>query len=235
MVACFKSPLFLPSLLYFCFFAIAATSGRFISLFFLDKGLNDAEVGFILGSGAFASLLSKPLLGYFADTRGSRICLLGGAIMSSFMFLTNILDGEAVGMSRFHWILILWVARTPWNVAPVLDAFTVKYLAKAAEAKNATSDASTTDKAAATAQYGRCRLWGAVSWATTNLILGVFMDDYGIANVMYIACIFTTICFVGLVCVTVPSFDEECKEQALALSIAAAADTDTNEEEEYEV
>lgn len=202
--------LVVPSLLYFAYFACHASAGRFISLFLLDYGLTDAEVGFILGCGTLTSLVFKPIMGYLADFYGSRIVMLWGSTISCLIFILNAFSTQFQGSSRVYFLLVLWSARSPFNVTPIVDAFTVVHLANSSDdglgdLSKLPADEAEEVKATRTAAYGKCRLWGAVSWAITNLALGALMDSYGSTHVMLLSSTITTIFFIALVLLVVPS------------------------------
>lgn len=154
------------SLLYFFAFLSFACQGRFLSLFFRDLGLQNQEIGFVISAGSLVGLVAVPAWTAICDlTSVSQRTVLMinilGACVAVALFL---LPSAMAWIPIFFWTLFSKCLFS-FFLAPVntiLDTIAVHKL------ENPKRD------------YGRCRLWGAVSWGICNaFILGPFIDILG--------------------------------------------------------
>ena len=149
-------------------FIVFASQGRFMALFLSDGdkvgglGLSDAQVGTILGLGVVTGALSTPWWAARADSaaggpvRVLRELVAAHAVVAASLGLVALTPH---GAARFWTALACRIAATSL-AAPagsVLDGLTLQSLE---------------DKA----RYGEERLWGAVSWAIANALMGVLVD-----------------------------------------------------------
>jgi len=76
----------------FMFLGVGALVG-FLPLYAKDRGLSDADVGFILGTQVAAAMLSKPLTGRLSDQIGRKpIILLGLICCATILPLVTLVD-----------------------------------------------------------------------------------------------------------------------------------------------
>ncbi|KAH9253660.1 hypothetical protein BASA81_008278 [Batrachochytrium salamandrivorans] len=186
-----------PGVLYFALFVILAGQGRFMSLVLTDSlRLRESEAGWVLGFGILSGLFSMPFWSMRADTKeiGCKRVLMEMVVLhllafsllplGRMWFLSTSHDGVYVMalLSRFFSAALI----SPCN--SVLDAYTLRVL----EDKD---------------QYGKERLFGAVSWALANILMGVFMDS-GVVDPLWVCGGFLlagTIMFIGLLWKCLPS------------------------------
>lgn len=211
-----------PRLLYASIFCwISVCGGRFLALFLEDVGgLSITQIGFTLAlqqvlSTAFASIgcswadaleRQNPDLG--------RAFILGlSVVLGTCCFLFHPL----VSSPSVHIILQALYAIATALTSPVLDGITIHHLQNRAD-------------------YGKERLFGAVSWAVTNLVLSIMLDHFGFA-VMYplalVACAFVLLSLLVYVANQPPNVKNFTALKSVSCKIAAspcAAESDNRVE-----
>ncbi|GAB0492155.1 hypothetical protein MMPV_003415 [Pyropia vietnamensis] len=190
-----------PAVLYFAQFTAFASPGRFLSVFLRAYGLSDAAVGAVLAGPSVLSLGSLILGGLFADAApsGAVRTILGGNVVSLAFFLTLAVTPLLPPLARLPWVAVAVtgakVSRAVVN--PVIDAYTLRYLAASAAGGDDDDDGGRA-VAEAKMRYGVERAAGAVAWAATSLALGAAIDAVGF-GVVYVFRVVTTAAVVGLV------------------------------------
>eukprot|EP00960_Hanusia_phi_P044084 756461-Hanusia_phi.AAC.6 len=157
------------SFLYFFTFWAAACQGRFLAIFFRDLGLTNGEVGYLLAAGSATGLAATPIWAGICDYLQGKKAVLEVNILSSSLcvclyLLPYGLPFLHTGSFLFSWTLLARCAYS-FFFAPVftiLDTLSVQNLEDPKR------------------NYGKCRLWGAVSWGLVNaLFLGPLLDYVG--------------------------------------------------------
>lgn len=192
-----------PAVLYFFLFAALSAPGRFFSVFLRSfAGLSDGQIGLVLGAPVLLSMLTRILVGIYADSRKDGkersifFLTLVGAGLFQLMLLTHALPAAL----QFAYILVVCTfgraAMTP--LFPCLDSYTLEYLGKGREKEDA--DLQKT-------RYGEERLWGAVSWGIMSVIIGFSLDRWGFVRTIFPANLVFSCSFALLVAATiVPSW-----------------------------
>jgi MFS transporter, PPP family, 3-phenylpropionic acid transporter len=147
-------------ILFLLFGFVVASFFPFVSLFFDDRGLSKADIGFVLAAMAVARIAANPVWGHLADTtlgrrRTLQIGSLGAAVAAIGLFLSNGLFAIAAAGCAFA------VFQT--TTGPNIDAIALTHL----------GDERMHD-------YGRVRAWESVSYATACLALGILLEGVGV-------------------------------------------------------
>jgi MFS_1 like family len=160
---------------------LSLTGGRFLAPQLQDAGLSEAQIGICLALQTVLSSICSAGSGSFADAyekrhpgKGRALVLMGGTVVCTLAFL---LQAIPWGESWLIAMRCIYAAASSW-IHPVLDGLALDFLARTPG-----SDKS---------QYGKERLYGAVWWAITNLIMGPSLDYLGF-SILYpyaiVACI----------------------------------------------
>jgi uncharacterized membrane protein YraQ (UPF0718 family) len=162
-----------PRLLYGTVFVwLSVTGGRFFAPFIETEGaLSVVQIGGLLAVQQAIGLVTNPWAGRIADqavkchSQNARVWILAaGALSGTLVFLllgARRLFPDIALFSSWEWFFVLRIlyAVAVSFVMPVLDGLCLHYLGG-----NKKQD------------YGKERLWGAVSWAVANLLLGPAYD-----------------------------------------------------------
>lgn len=162
------------SVLYFFLFLNFAAQGRFSSLFFSELGLSNAQVGLVLAAGSTVDLPARAAVASLFDRFDSplvaaRTVLVASAVGSSLCVL-------AYGAGRVQPIPFWW--------ALCVRCFFCACQAPAYSCTSALAMRCLPDKR----EWGRTRLWGAVSWGLFSAAaLGPSIDRWGAARALTVA------------------------------------------------
>mmetsp|Transcript_120037 Transcript_120037/g.224407 ORF Transcript_120037/g.224407 Transcript_120037/m.224407 type:complete len:488 (-) Transcript_120037:54-1517(-) len=152
--------------LWFVKFMWGACMGRFMSLYYLAEGLDEAEIGAVFAAGSVSGPLLSTAIGIMADrlavrvVYGRQLCVAGCIVLGSLAFLLQAV--HLPGVSRFTVMIVCRVFFTGFNTSAdiLIQAITVNCLR---------------DRK----RFGNERLYGAISWAIMHLLLGMLTDRYG--------------------------------------------------------
>ncbi|HEX3264516.1 MAG TPA: MFS transporter, partial [Candidatus Limnocylindrales bacterium] len=138
----------------------------YVSLYYLDRGLDYREIGALLSANALVVLLAGPLWGSLSDAlRGSpRVLLAAGALAVAGVaalalatsFTTILLCNVAIGGGTA-------------GILPILDA---RALESSGEQR---------------AGWGRLRAWGSAGWVASSLLTGLAIEGWGHGSIFVIA------------------------------------------------
>jgi MFS family permease len=172
-----------PRLLYGTVFVwLAVTGGRFFAPLIEEEGvLSVGPIGGILAVQQAVGLVTNPWAGRIADratkqqeSAQMRVSILAaGAVCGTLVFLligTKRVFPNRDVFSSWEWFLFLRIlyAMAVSFVMPVLDGLCLHYLGEGRKQ-----------------DYGKERLWGAVTWAVANLLLGPAFDYSGGFGISY--------------------------------------------------
>ncbi|WAA13220.1 MFS transporter [Fervidibacillus halotolerans] len=146
----------------------------FFPIYFQYKGLNPAEIGWLLAVGTFISVFSQPIWGLIADKKQTikRIVLLllvFSLLTSSFIFFADSFSYLFFAMALFFFFF------SP--VQPLVDSLATAYTIE--RGKN----------------YGAVRMWGSIGFATSSLVTGIVIEWIGIENIGFILGTFIILTF----------------------------------------
>ena len=143
-------------LLYFLGGFSGATFGRFSTIFYLTVAkLSPHQIGIVEASQPISGALGNQIWGYVSDRlQRKKVVALAGRIVSTVLLMMLMLP--AVAHSFTH-IVVVMVTMAFFSVGDgVLNAYTLDLLGDARRG-----------------EYGRYRLWLAVSWGVGNAIMGI--------------------------------------------------------------
>lgn len=164
----------IPRLFYFCYFAAMASFAPFLALYYRQIGLSEGQIGLLAGIPPLLGLVAAPLWGGLADATQQHKRLLS---------LTVIGAASAVA-------LLSQVTTLPWLLAAVvLYAFCNNPIMPLVD--NAVLLLLGDRKA----EYGKHRLWGAVGWGVTAIVLGALIESAGLQWAFLSALLFLAGCF----------------------------------------
>jgi MFS family permease len=175
-----------PRTLFFIeFMLFSSINSRFNSLLFLELGLNTSEIGIILAIYSIFAILAGPVWTLLADKlENPPLILLICSVGATISFLSY---SFARVFSHFLLVRCIFSIFFP-PIASLMDAIGLNAFT------NENDDISVKQAA-----YGRERLWGAISWALTHIMLGILMDLLqATSTILYVfsvinSCLFITI------------------------------------------
>ncbi len=157
----------------FLYFALLAMFIPFLPVYLDEQGLDPAQIGFIIGTGGFVTIIAQPLWGMISDrTKTIRkvllILLLCSAVTGYFLF-----DSSSFVM------LVLFAMLLYFFLMPI-DPLTESLNFRIAEASGIS--------------YGSIRTYGALGYGVMALITGYVMSYFGNSGM---ALLFVAISLIG--------------------------------------
>lgn len=149
----------------FLYFGLLAIFIPFLPVYLADQGLRPAQIGFIIGTGGFVTLITQPLWGMISDkTRTIRKVLL------LLIFFSSVI-GYFLYDSSNYLQLILFAMLLYFFLMPI-DPLTESLNFTMAE-KSGIS-------------YGSIRTYGALGYAVISLITGYVMSYFGANSLAFL-------------------------------------------------
>ncbi|MCP1493557.1 PPP family 3-phenylpropionic acid transporter [Peribacillus frigoritolerans] len=149
----------------FLYFGLLAIFIPFLPVYLADQGLRPAQIGFIIGTGGFVTLITQPLWGMISDkTRTIRKVLL-------LLIFFSCVIGYFLYDSSSYLQLILFAMLLYFFLMPI-DPLTESLNFTMAE-KSGIS-------------YGSIRTYGALGYAVISLITGYVMSYFGANSLAFL-------------------------------------------------
>ncbi len=149
----------------FLYFGLLAIFIPFLPVYLADQGLRPAQIGFIIGTGGFVTLITQPLWGMISDkTRTIRKVLL------LLIFFSSVI-GYFLYDSSSYLQLVLFAMLLYFFLMPI-DPLTESLNFTMAE-KSGIS-------------YGSIRTYGALGYAVISLITGYVMSYFGANSLAFL-------------------------------------------------
>lgn len=150
---------------YFLYFAAGASLAPFLVLFYRQRGLDEGQIGLLVGMQPLMTLMAASLWGALADSTRQHRRLLQIALVGAILF--------ALGLSAMtHFgtlaIMVLVYAFFMAPIIPLVDSSVLELLGDRSDS------------------YGRIRLWGAVGWGIAGPLVGRLVDWGGLTYSFYI-------------------------------------------------
>nr|WP_258168635.1 MFS transporter [Paenibacillus sp. AR247] len=146
-------------------FALLAIFIPFLPVYFDEQGLSPSQIGFIVGTGGFITIVAQPLWGMISDrTKTIRKVLL-------LLLVCAIMTGFVLYHTGTYSLIILFAMLTYFFLMPV-DPLTESLNFRVAES--------------AGISYGSLRTYGALGYAVMSLFAGYFMTSYGAHSLAYL-------------------------------------------------
>ncbi|MEV5027089.1 MFS transporter [Paenibacillus sp. LPE1-1-1.1] len=159
----------------FLYFALLSMFITFLPVYLDEQGLQPAQIGFIIGTGGFVTIITQPLWGMISDrTKTIRKILLLLLVLSSIL-------GYAL-YSSSHFILLILFAMLMYFFLMPIDPLTESLNFSISEASGVS--------------YGSIRTYGALGYAVTSLLTGYVMSYFGAGS---LAMLFAAIGVISLV------------------------------------
>lgn len=142
----------------FLYFALLAMFIPFLPVYLGEQGLNPAQIGFIIGTGGFVTIIAQPLWGMISDkTRTIRkvllVLLLCSAVTGYFLFDSN----SYVGLILFAMLLYFFLM----PIDPLAESLNFRV------------------SEAAGISYGSIRTYGALGYGVMALLTGYVLSYFG--------------------------------------------------------
>ncbi|PEF35740.1 MFS transporter [Bacillus sp. AFS094228] len=149
----------------FLYFGLLAIFIPFLPVYLADQGLRPAQIGFIIGTGGFVTLITQPLWGMISDkTRTIRKVLL------LLIFFSSVI-GYFLYDSSSYLQLILFAMLLYFFLMPI-DPLTESLNFTMAENSGIS--------------YGSIRTYGALGYAVISLITGYVMSYFGANSLAFL-------------------------------------------------
>ncbi|WP_433615422.1 MFS transporter [Paenibacillus cellulositrophicus] len=149
----------------FLFFALLAIFIPFLPVYFDEQGLSPSQIGFIVGTGGFITIMAQPLWGMISDrTKTIRKVLL-------LLLVCAIMTGFVLYHTGTYSLIILFAMLTYFFLMPV-DPLTESLNFRVAES--------------AGISYGSLRTYGALGYAVMSLFAGYIMTSFGAHSLAYL-------------------------------------------------
>ncbi|GEK33755.1 multi-drug resistance efflux pump PmrA [Kurthia sibirica] len=157
------------------FFGLLALFIPFLPVYMTAQGLNESEVGIIIGAGGFITIIAQPFFGMISDRFKTvrKVILL-------LILLTTIGGFALYQLSSFTMIIVLTL---------VVYAFLMPL-------DPLTESLSFTSSEVLKISYGSVRTYGALGFAIMSLIVGYTMDWFGMSSISYLFAILGTVGFI---------------------------------------
>ena len=141
--------------------------GRYGTLFYMSAGITTQQIGVLGAARPVVSFFAAPTWGVVADVLRNRKAVY---ITTGLASVTCILLLAVGRLADAFWkILLLTVASALFSSAGIVDAFALGELKKVDRED----------------EYGKLRLWTAVSWGVGNPVFGFLCDRYGFGLLFY--------------------------------------------------
>ncbi|RUT30651.1 MFS transporter [Paenibacillus zeisoli] len=149
----------------FLYFALLAVFIPFLPVYLSEQGLNPAQIGFVVGSGGFITIIAQPLWGMISDrTKTIRKVLLLLLVFSTLL-------GYLLYDSSSYTLLITYAMLLYFFLMPI-DPLTESLNFRIGEAEGVS--------------YGSIRTYGALGYAVMSLAAGYIMTGYGAHSLAFL-------------------------------------------------
>ncbi|MFL5801065.1 MAG: MFS transporter [Roseiflexaceae bacterium] len=151
--------LFYAKIFYFCFFSALGGYIYFLSLYYKQIGLDDRQIGLLIGLPPLITLIGAPLWGQVHDRLSGRRWLLPAACLATLPLV--LLISQARGFVPIV-LLTLVYAFIAAPIAPLGDHLTLMLLGDQRQ------------------RYGEQRIWGAIGFGLSAWATGALSERYGL-------------------------------------------------------
>jgi len=149
----------------FTMFSTFSVMVFFLPLYFTDQGMNSAQIGTVIGWGAFISMIAQPFWGVVSDRKKTIKMVLLTLIVGSLLLASGMFAAKTVLL-----IGLLYLAFMFFNGAVASMSETL-CVALAAERRM---------------EFGKLRLWGEFGVGFAAVSLGLLVTQTGIGSIGYI-------------------------------------------------
>ena len=148
------------SAFYFWYFGILGIMVPYWTPYLAHRGFSAVQIGLLSAISLAARIAAPYVWGVLADRRGASMPLVRcAAVLTPLIFVAVLWPGDFLWMA-----VVMSLYGFFWNAClPQFEANTMRHLG------------------AASARYGRLRLWGSVGFILTTLLGGVLLESAGLA------------------------------------------------------
>ena len=199
---------------WFGLLGVLAFQGRFLALFFRDRGFTNSEIGFILGSNPLITAIATPIFSFLSDRYSSYKNVITTLIVASIFAVS--LYGLASMLRDTVKFLAFYLAYFIFSssfgpILTIFDAVTLLELEVNGEDKKS---------------YGDSRLYGAVSWGVISaFIIGPLIDVTHDTWILVIGFCISALILVGTMYFVVLPSDEKLMRKRERLNESQTDDT----------
>ncbi|KAL1520570.1 hypothetical protein AB1Y20_022146 [Prymnesium parvum] len=197
-------------LLYFLNGFSGASFGRFATLFYLDRGLHTHQIGIVEAAQPVSTAIGNQLFGYVSDRlqRKKLVALCARSLTTALLLALPLPRWLGVGATGFEYILLVMVVMAFFAVGGgVLDSYTLDLLGDQRRG-----------------EYGKYRLWLAVSWGIGNALMGFVADHLGFDYNFIVSGVLNALAIGIMAAVLPPRTSGECEVLARRRATLLAAD-----------
>lgn len=151
-------------LLIFLFHATNTIILSFLPLYLRHKGLNGTEIGWVLATGPFASIISQPFWGYLSDKYKTVKTMLFISVI--FMLLTSIVFFQMNGL-----ITILIIGAFFYFFSSPVGGLSDSLAQRRANQLQVS--------------FGSIRMWGSIGFGFSSLVVGEFLTRIGVQYMLW--------------------------------------------------
>ena len=135
----------------------------FASVFLLEKGYSNADIGIILAAGSIAAVFIQPLLADIAD-RSKKISLIGlietvTVVIAALMGITFVTGKASAALSVIFVMMVAWVTA----LQPLINSLAFKLSESGYEVN-----------------FGAARSMGSLAYSVLCAVLGTMAEKYGV-------------------------------------------------------
>jgi PPP family 3-phenylpropionic acid transporter len=163
-----------PKAIYFFYYAALACLTPFMSLYYLERGLNGTQIGVLAGAIPLVSWASAPLWGGIADAKNRHKLALMLAIAGVWAAVVTLFFADDFTS------LLISVIGYAFFIGPIVPLVDNAVLDIMGESK---------------ARYGRVRLWGSVGWGLAAILLSPILETVGLSWSFYGFLVFMAVTF----------------------------------------
>lgn len=153
-----------PKAIYFFYYAALACLVPFMSLYYVEKGLNGAQIGVLAGIIPLVSWAGAPFWGGIADAKNRHRAILLLTIAGVWLAVLALYFADT-----FITLLIIVIGYA-FFIGPIVPLVDNAVLGIMGNRKQ---------------RYGRVRLWGSVGWGVAATLLGPVLERAGLSWSFY--------------------------------------------------
>jgi MFS transporter, PPP family, 3-phenylpropionic acid transporter len=162
------SKIFILKILYFLAGLSGTSWGRYSAIFYVACGLTPFQIGAIGCTIPFVRLVAQPIWGVVSDKLRNRKAVY---LFTTTLNTLSILTLSISEVSDAFWkIIVVAIVTASFVAGGILDAYALEILKEQGQVSD----------------YGKIRLWTAVSWGGGTSIMGFVIDKYGFSMMFII-------------------------------------------------
>lgn len=159
---------------YFFYFAVTGAFMPYWGPFLAEQGFTGAQIGELVAIVLATKIIAPNVWGWLADRYGVRIAMIRWGALGGVIGFAGVLFHIGYGWL----VLVLAVFSFFWNaILPQFEATTLQTLGQRSH------------------RYAWLRIWGSIGFIVSVILLGVYFDHHGFANLPWIVLFFLSLLF----------------------------------------